>query len=131
MKNADKVVVIKGKEYSFEQIQLRSKHAPVVELEVEKLKYCTPTGDAEVDSSDLRICKLNNTYVVLSGFDKVTAASTAPVDAAQLIKVSAKLMSETYLSAALIPPASPKEKSLAEKFASVGYKVRPDRKTSK
>ena len=146
-KDKDLIVTVDDKQYSFNSIIQRTIHAPINKINVERLMHCKPSGVKAIDSSDLRVCRIDKEWKVLTGFDKVKAVVEAMFKSRQRGDpvaednppdvMIAKVMSLSYLeSTALspekeIPKAKPKvtsviptKESIAARLLEAGFRVR-------
>jgi len=132
-KNKDLIVIVDDKEYSFNSIIQRTIHAPINKISVERLLHCKPSGIETIDNSELRVCRIDKEWKVLTGYSKVLAAvhsTLKPTDGEKITPVEAdaipadvvvaKVMSVAYLESTAIPPTTG---AMAVRFQKAGFKV--------
>jgi len=87
--------------YSFKIIKIRSKFAPMREIDLLRVRDKKPVGIPEIDSSEIRVCKIGKTYHLITGYQKLNEAITnSPNGTKEPCLMSVKVMAESYLATA-------------------------------
>ena len=86
--------------YSVKKIKQLSVHAPLKNVEVNKLENFVSSGSTSIDKSEVRVCRINGKYVLLTGYFKVKMISNNPTHERQVI--TAKVVNKTSLNASVI-----------------------------
>jgi hypothetical protein len=118
------LISIADYKYSFSKIVLRTEHAPIDEVAVSRLIRAKPTGKKEVDSSEVRVCKINGITYLLTGYDKVVEFIELYLkEPNPQLAVTAKIMSPSYLLGTVALPSVASKESIAKKLNKTNFKV--------
>ena len=99
------LIVVNETKYIFAEIRKRTIHAPMDTVAISKLLAVKPHGNANVDNSEVRVCKINGVVHLLSGYSKIKElVEQYSPEVRPVITITAKIMAQKYLAETLVMP---------------------------